>query len=182
MTANLLVDRTELLDALRLLKRMARTRKHEAVLTFLDGWLCIELGGYTAKARAEGDWPRRLRLPAGVVAQLAIALPAGDPVHLEVDNGRLRLGSFALSCTVDETDDELLRLPANADMVDVLALAATHSRDRIASAGLLAVLEEAEQRRERAIEQAARLLQPFGVRSEEVRSIVTAALRRHLEA
>ena len=58
------VDRTEFAKALRLVGRAGKAvRSAEAILTFDDQRLNIDLSGNATQVDANGDWPTEVRLP-----------------------------------------------------------------------------------------------------------------------
>ena len=57
--------------------------------------LFIEAGSAIAKAPAKGFWPLTIIVGALWVRRLAKSMPAGDPIHLRVDEGRLHTNRYS---------------------------------------------------------------------------------------
>jgi hypothetical protein len=70
-----------------------------ASLQFEDGWLYIESGSGIVKAPARGTWPLTIIVGKSWVRRLAKSMPAGDPVRLRVDEGRLYANRYSEPCS-----------------------------------------------------------------------------------
>src|SRR5260221_10727965 len=99
MAPTLLVDRSELVRALGIIAKQAK-RKYvgDAMFSFANGQLRIDLDGLTVKAAAEGEWPGRARVAAAfAVAAAALAFP-NDRVSLGVVGNQLVVDGLSRPC------------------------------------------------------------------------------------
>lgn len=163
------VDRTEFVKALKLVGSAGRAvRSAEAILTFDDQRLAIDLSGNAAQVAATGDWPTEVRLPGDSLERLAKSLPKYDPLLLKVDGERLFAANFSIPCEwrlysrpVSTPAREMI--PANADVFDVLMTASRCSPEEIDTAGASALVSNAQQKLEKLCEKAASFLGSYGV-------------------
>src|ERR1019366_8913715 len=94
----LAVSRADLAQALKIAGRAIRKRPLDTSFRFEDGCLSIEAGNTVAHAPARGTWPLPIFVGASWVRRLAKRLPAGDPIHLRVDAGRLYANRYSEPC------------------------------------------------------------------------------------
>ncbi len=97
------VGRAELVQILKLVNRVNRKYNGDARLSFEDGCLSIAAGDTTADARAGGIWPLPIFVGASWIRALAKSMPAGDPVSLRVDQGRLHANRYSEPCSWTST-------------------------------------------------------------------------------
>ncbi len=173
------VDRSELLQAFKSIKRLTRAgEKAEAVLSFEGGALSIALPGMEVGAAATGDLAGRVRVPAQFIQMLAKMPPTGDPVVFTVEGDRLRVGSSTTPCTWEEDAGARIRLPLNPPFTTVLGVAYHYTPDDIEKAGLKEAVAAAEKRRDALIGQALGALGEFGVTRAELRTLVDDKMKR----
>jgi len=171
------VDRAELAKALKLVGRAGKAlRAAEAILTFDDNQLAIALSGNTTQVAATGDWPTEVRLPGDALERLARALPDDDPLLLKIEGERLFAGTFSIPCEwrlysrpVSTPARELI--PANADLFDVLMMAARCSPEEIDTAGASDLVSKAQIKLDELCERAASFLGSYGVSSLHLRRL-----------
>ena len=181
-TAWLEVSRKELLQALRTLHKFAARRgAGNATLGFDRGEILIRVGGVEARAPARGTWPGKAVAPGHFLANFHRSLPDTDPVTILVDAGRLKIGIVGIRCRWDPQLESSIVLPVNAGLRHILRIALEHGRAEIQHAGLAAVVAEAEQKRDALLERATKLLAPFEIPQEVLRSLVDAWVRRRIE-
>ena len=181
-TAWLEVSRKELLQALRTLHKFAARRgAGNATLGFDRGEIRIRVGGVEARAAARGTWPGKAMAPGHFLANFHRSLPDTDPVTILVDAGRLKIGIVGIRCRWDPQLESSIVLPVNAGLRHILRIALEHSRTEIQHAGLAAVVDEAEKKRDALLERATKLLTPLEIPQEVLRSLVDAWVRRRLE-
>ena len=88
--ASLTVSRRALLATLRSLARLTRPDSAgDAILSLVDGTLEIAIGGAVGSVAAAGRWPGACRVSGRWLRSLVTALPAGDPVLVQVTDGML---------------------------------------------------------------------------------------------
>lgn len=91
---------------------------------------------------------------------------------MKVEAGRLIIGSSSLPCTWQESIIELIEMPIDAPLLDVLRLRTKYTDEQIARSGLTEAVWESERRMNELIVQASHLLAPLGVERETVARIV----------
>jgi len=89
------VSRADLAQALKFVVRAIGKRPGDASLSFQDGSLSIEPANTMADATARGTWPHPIFVSASWIRGMAKVLPAGDPIHLRVDAGRLYANRYS---------------------------------------------------------------------------------------
>ena len=94
----LAVSRRDMALALETVARGIGRRPGGVRLCFEDGRLAIEIGGTVADMPASGTWPLPIFVRGNWVRKLAKRMPAGDPIHLRVDAGRLHANRYSESC------------------------------------------------------------------------------------
>ena len=92
-------------------------RTSGASLRFEDGWLFIEAGRAIARAPARGTWPLTIVVGASWVRRPAKSVPAGDPVCLRVDEGRLQVNGYSEPCAIAAVDRPISPKPPQLDEI-----------------------------------------------------------------
>jgi hypothetical protein len=181
-TAWLEVSRKELLQALRTLHKFAARRgAGNATLGFERGEIRIGVGGVEARAPARGTWPGEAVAPGHFLANFHRSLPDTDPVSILVDAGRLKIGIVGIRCRWHPQIEPSIVVPVNAGLRHILRIALEHGRTEIQHAGLAAVVDEAEKKRDALLERATKLLRPLEIPQDVLRSLVDAWVRRRIE-
>lgn len=100
------VSRDDFLKAIRIVAHLLDKWNKGVSVRFEDGWLFIEAGhGHAvAKAPARGCWPLTIIVGTSWVRRLAKSLPAGDPIHLRVEDGRLYANRYSERCSWTSED------------------------------------------------------------------------------
>lgn len=181
MSFSVVVPLEELKLALRTLAKVVKKRQaSEAVLSLSGEKLSISLPGASAFVPAAGTWPGVVRAPGHFFLLLSKALPTEDPVHLSVAEGRLRIASTSIPCTVDVEGDQqgVINLPVNPPLHAILHVAGRYTRDAIEHAGLMPLVWQTEERRDKLIARAAELLAPLAVDGIDLRRLVDECVRR----
>lgn len=171
------VQRSEFAQALRTVSRAGKgLREAQALLSFEDGDLAIEIAGSSARIPAQGNWPSEVRLPGDVLAKLARSLPEEDPLSLRVEGKRFFAARFSIPCEwrmyshkVSTPVKELLA--ANADLFEILMLRSRCSAEEIDAAGAASLMSDAESRLEAICQKAAQALNGYGVTTHHLRRL-----------
>jgi hypothetical protein len=166
---HLSVNRAEFAKALKLVGRAGKgVRSADAILTFDNNRLAMDLSGNAAEIPAAGDWPTEVRLPGDALERLAKSLPEDDPLPLKIEGERLFAANFSIPCewrlysrSVSTPAREMI--PANADLFDVLMTAFRCSPEEIDTAGASALVSNAQQKLDKLCEKAASFLGSHGV-------------------
>jgi hypothetical protein len=155
-------------------------------LQFEDGWLWIESGAGIAKAPARGTWPLTIIAGKSWVRRLAKNMPAGDPVHLRVEEGRLYANRYSEPCTRTALKQPINPKSPQSDAI--LEAARVLKPLLITKWDLMALVVEARERGAPSwseedkkmiaiIAKAWVLLAPLGVETADLRRLVNDAVR-----
>ena len=93
------VSRIDLIAQLKFVARAMDKSTTNITLRFHDGMLLIEAGESTVELFARGCWPTPVISDALWIRVLAKKMPAEDPVHLRVEDGKLYTNKFAVRCS-----------------------------------------------------------------------------------
>jgi hypothetical protein len=124
VTAELAVDRTQFLKALKFVSKGMRKFAGDASLVFDNDQFCIEACEVSMTATATGIWPVPIYVRASWLRQMAKTPPAGDPVHLKIADGRIFADRYSSTCALVPRAAETIAEPSliNADrMIDEAA-------------------------------------------------------------
>jgi hypothetical protein len=105
-------------------------------------------------------------------------MPEVEPVTLRVKDGKLRRGTFSISCRWQTTVPVPINLPLDAPPIEILRLRFKYPLDGLAGSGWLAKLGELEQDVRKKIKKAAGLLMPYGISENEIARLYDEALRK----
>ena len=155
-------------------------------LQFEDGWLYIESGRGIAKTPARGTWPRTIIVGRAWVRRLAKNIPAGDPVRLRVEEGRLYANRYSEPCTRTAVKQPIN--PEGPQLDKILEAARILKPLLITKWDLAALVVEARERGTPSwseedkkmmamIAKAWVLLAPLGVETADLRRLVDDAVR-----
>lgn len=179
MTHALTVSRSDLNLALTILAKIVNGRRaSNAVLSWSDGMLVIDLPGGSTKLPAAGTWPGTVRVGGEFILVLAKVPPMDDPVTVSVRDGRLRIEDSSSPCVLDEVKRSIIDVPLNAPLHAVLNVGRVHSADEIARSGLTPLVDKSAERRDALIARAAKVLQPLMVEVEDVLRLADECIRR----
>ena len=183
------VSRADLTHAVEIVAGLMGKRASGASLRFDDGWLFIEAGGGLAKAPARGTWPFTIIVGASWVRRLAKSMPAGDPVHLRVDHGRIYVNRYSEPCAWTPADyalnpevhkvDEKQRILEAARILKPLLINRSDLEELVSEARAKGTASwSAEEKKMIAIvAKAWELLAPLGVETPDIRRLVDRAVR-----
>ena len=103
------VSRDDLSKAVGIVAGMIQKWNKGVSLRFEDGWLFIEAGhGHAiAKAPARGCWPLTIVVGTSWVRRLSRSMPAGNPICLRVEGGRLYANRYSERCAWSSEDSPL---------------------------------------------------------------------------
>jgi len=183
------VSRADLAPALKIIARAIGKRPVDARVRFEDGWLSIEAGDAMGDAPAHGTWPLPIFVAASWVRRLAKRLPAGDPIHMRVDAGRLYANRYSEPCAWTPRAQPI---PAEPPPIDenflILEAARILKPLRVRSSDLEDLVSEARSRGAASwavdekkiialVAKAWALLAPVGVETADLRRLVNDAVR-----
>ena len=173
---HLSVNRAQFAKALRSVGRAGKdVRSANAVLTFAQNRLAIDLVGNVTQLPASGDWPSEVRLLGVHLERLARSLPEEDPLSLKVEGKRLFVARFSIPCECRLSGGastpvrELI--PANADLFDLLMMASRCSQEEIEAAGASSLVSNAQLKLDQLCEKAAGVLGAYGISPLQLRQL-----------
>jgi hypothetical protein len=160
-------------------------------LRFEDGWLFIEAGhGHAvAKAPARGSWPLTIVVGASWIKRLSRSMPAGDLIHLRVDDGRLYANRYSERCSWTSEESPLHpKAPALDEKALVLEAAKILKPLRINREDLEKLVSETrargvsrwshqEKKMISIVAKAWTLLAPLGIEPADIRRLADNAVR-----
>lgn len=176
------VAREELADALRVLRRAMpkRRRMPEALFSYDAGDLVLRLGGAELRIAAWGRWSGVVRAAGQAVITIDPFLLRNDPVPVHVENGRIKIGTCSILCAWQEAAPDRPVVPVDPSLLHLLRLPREHDAAAILEAGLLGVVRDALDRRDRILERAIRVLAPLEIGRADLERCLDAELdRRH---
>ena len=177
------VCRSHLWRAFRHIKKQTGFGNQSAVLTYLDGHLRIELGGCVLTAEAEGSWIGQARVPISIFTNVAESFPRGSDniVFVSTDGNELRIDNVAVPCNWDALVYPRIKMPLRAELTDVLVLPLMYSTEDIERSELSETLASSEERRDKLIGKAARVLAPLSVSEDHLRELVDGLLKEKVK-
>lgn len=177
--AQLDVARQALVAAFPLILTLATpARGEQAVLSFDESCLHVELAGVTVTAPATGVWSGQARVAAHAILALARMPPHADPLRLRVQGGMLHVGGvLSVSCYWQPAWSASIQLPMNADMAMLLALRLKYSPEQIEASGLKLAVADADAVCTQRAANASLVLREYGVTAKDVRALVDHILR-----
>jgi hypothetical protein len=105
--ASLEIGRMSLTHAQKIVAKAIGKDAGEASLRFEDGQVSIEAYGTVANSPANGVLPVPVFVRASWVKRLAQRMPPGDPVHLQIREGRIYLERYSEPCTFTPTESPM---------------------------------------------------------------------------
>ena len=172
------VGRDELIASLRSVASLVKpANKAQAVMSYANGALSIDLPGLSASIPAIGSWSGTARFSAGFLLSLARTPADNGTVTLRVENGRLDAGTIWITCDWEESPPVTISLPLNGSLRTMLSVAYHFTSDEIARAGLTRPIAEAQAKRDIRLHNALLQLEEFGVTATELRILVDKKMR-----
>lgn len=179
MLSSIVVSQRELADAFKTLRTYIRRYENvEAVFTFNEGALTIDVPGIKVRVSGKSSLCGQAYVRWYYLYCVAAEVPTDDPVLIRVEAGRLIIGSTSLPCNWQETIAKLIEMPMDAPLSDILELRLQYDDEQIARSGLTEIVWNAELRMHELVNQAAALLEQFGVEYVEILQLVEDSLKR----
>ena len=180
------VARADLLQAVRVVAALMGKQPSGVSLQFEDGWLWIESGAGIAKTPARGTWPLTIIVGRSWVRRSAKNMPAGDPIRLRVEEGRLYANRYSEPCA-----RTAVKQPINPKrpQVDAIMEAARILKPLLITKWDLAALvvearergpaswSEEDKKMLAMVAKAWALLAPLGIETADLRRLVNDAVR-----
>jgi hypothetical protein len=171
-------------DFVRALKRLGRASegagRESARIQCQSGSLHVQVAGLGFSIAARGSWPAPVNVDIAFIRTLQRLPAEPETVVLQVEGSELHLRTPAIQasfpCAWVEDASPMIPFPLSTNTLDALALARTHSLEQIDASGLGALVREALQKREEAIERAFRHLSAFRVSREDLALLVERKL------
>jgi hypothetical protein len=167
---------------LKPLKRFAKKKQAgDAVLSMEGGDFVISLVGISTGAPATGNWSGEVCVPGKWIWGIAMMPPEGDPIRLEVRDGRLYLGTVSVSCIAKEALETAMNPLVDRELMKMLRLRFNYPLDRLHQSGLVDAVAQAEKKMSKIVSRAARTLAPLNISEPDLMRMVSEHLRRLLE-
>lgn len=183
------VSRADLLTQLKFLSKAMGKSTKTVTVRLQDGMLVVEAGESTVEVFARGNWPTPIMGDALWVRVLAKEMPAGDPIHLRVHDGRLYANAFSVRCAFNleglppipeplEPDEQPFILEA-AKILKPLRLSQKNVEKMVAEARARgnATWTHHDKKMIEVVARAWKLLAPLGVETSDIRRCVDDAVR-----
>jgi hypothetical protein len=190
MPASLEVGRADLTHALKIVAKVIGKDPGEASLRFEDGRLSIESCGTAANADASGVWPAPIFVRASWVRRLARRMPAGDPLRLRIEEGRIYVNQYSEPCALTsaacpvnpelpQIDEEGL-IEEAARILKPLLIKRSDLEELISEARAkgTASWSTDEKRMTSIVAKAWVLLAPLGIETTDIRRLVEKTVRK----
>jgi hypothetical protein len=185
IVASLMVNRVELLEGLRRLKRHVRTKKPgQGTFRFQSGKLHVDLEGLEIAASGVGRWSGEAVVPGTFVLAFASNTPDVDPIPVRVEGRRLNIAGASINClwlprADSPAEPVAARAPvSDATLLEILKAAGNQSDEALEKTGFLALARDARSQREARIAEAAQALEPLGVPRDLLSRLVDECILR----
>jgi hypothetical protein len=183
------VSRADLIAQLKFAAKAMDKSSTNVTLRFQDGMLVIEAGESTVEVFARGNWPAPIISDVLWVRVLAKKMPAGDPIRLRVQDGKLYTNAFAVRCAFSleelppileppKTDERRLIVEA-AEILKPLRLSKDDVEKLVTEARARgnATWTHHDKKMIEVVARAWKLLAPLGVETSDIRRCVDDAVR-----
>lgn len=172
------VAKADLVEELkRLAKVLGRRRGAEALLRYEGGKLRICIAGAEVGMAAHGQWQGEARVSADWLRAFGKVPPAMDPVVVQVEGGRMRVGGSSIPCRWQVPGAAVIEVPLGMGLRERLQLAARYPESELTKSGLSSLVSEAQAELEKRIAAAAKQLAPLGITASDVRLLVVGKLK-----
>jgi len=108
--------------------------------------------------------------------------PEGDPIRLEVRDGRLHIGTLSVSCIAQKAQKSAVNPLMDPELVKMLRLRFIYPLDRLNQAGLTRPLVRAEEKARKIVSRAAKILAPLNISESDLMRMVKEHLRKGINA
>ncbi|MGC8494642.1 MAG: hypothetical protein ACP5SH_23205, partial [Syntrophobacteraceae bacterium] len=145
MDNSISIKREDFLAMLKPLKHFAKKKQAaDAVLSMKGRDFVISFDGISTGGPAIGNWAGQVCVPARLIWGIAMAPPPGDPIRMDVRDGRLHIGSLSLSCSVQSNSDpaeskSLETSPIVPELVKMLRFRYLYSPEELQKGGFYTV-------------------------------------------
>ena len=154
MERKLLVKRSDLQTALLPILRCLNPKQRQATAAIWleDEFASFKIGDTEARVSATGSWPGLVAFKTGFLIAYCEQFPEDDPVTIAFHDGRIRIGSFSVDCTVERFFHgwpRFVELPEDFSMLDILNILFDYTSEDIAHSGLGEITDVALEHMER---------------------------------
>ncbi len=179
MAAKLIIQRTDFINALKMLKKCVSPKPAEkAVLSFNDNAFEIKVAGMQVSLEAKGEWSGEAQVGGQILLKLLRVFPPGDPVVIRIVDDNLIINNFSMTCIWVESGWKLPLLPREPSLRELLIFQYESSPDEIKAADLDDKIKQAIIERDKLITSAAEILSPLGVMESDLLPIVKRSIIR----
>lgn len=173
-TTRLAVAKDDFIQELKRLAKVLGRRRNaaDALLRYEEGQLRISIGGAEVGMTAQGQWQGEARVSAAWLRAFAKVPPPQDPVVIQVEGSRMRIGGSSIACQWQVPGAATVEIPLNLDLRERIRLAFSHPHAELEKSGLAPMVVEARAELEKRIAAAAQQLAPCGVTETDIRLLV----------
>jgi len=176
--ASIEVDRDQLAEAFRLLKRHARPKRTTVTVLSREGEdLVVQSGGVETRARMLGRWEGEARVRGVMLFDAVKGFALERDAKIRVENGRLVFETFSMPCDWERNTAPRVLIPIGASLLDILRLAERFTDEELERNGVLDTVRDARRKRTRLIRAGARELQLLQVSEDDLVALVDQKLR-----
>ena len=179
----ILVSRADVIKTLKVIKSVyPKKNPPQAVIYCLGDHLTFQVGGTSSEiAIIEGHFYGQARLPIAGLLRLISLLPETDPLPIVQSENKISFGNISFQCVWEGLGIQVIKLPVNASLRQILALPFAFTEEEIEKAGLSKIYHEAEKRKSHLIQLAANNLEQIGISFKELEVLVNQSLRKEAE-
>jgi hypothetical protein len=179
----ILVSRKELRQVLKTLALSAKGKSPPHLVVYCGvNSLYLRVGASECKIEGIGYFDGQGYLPGKIVSKLLLVDMDQDPIPFGRLPEHLCIGNLRLLCQWKQLSTSRLATWMNATFMDHLSLEQRYSKEQIQESGMWPVVEAAVKDRDQRIAKAYELLQPMGVKLEDLRNLVILAIKQYAEA
>jgi hypothetical protein len=177
--SKIVVPREELENAFRTLEIAAKGKNPpDLIIQCHPGLLILQVGGSKVEIDGDGLLVGQARLSGKMVRGLRLVIPDEEEIIISQQQEYLTIGRSRFSCTWEEPESRMIRIPNNASLGHVLGIGQRYTKKEIEKSGLRTKFEAANREREQRINKALDSLAPLGVTHEDLVALVNEAINR----
>jgi len=169
LEASVEVNREQLVEAFRLLKRHARPKRTTVTVLSRDGQdLVLQCGGVEARAELLGRWEGEARVRGLMLYDAVKSFSLDRDAKIKVDGGRLVFETFSMPCDWERSSAPRVLIPIGASLFDILRIDRETSDNDLERNGVLETVVDARKKRRRLLRAAARDLAPLQISEDDL--------------
>lgn len=145
-------------------------------MLFREDELVFEVVGAAVGVEARGTWAGQARFDPHRIFGLIRHLPQSGSVEIHRQGDRIFFDSFSFRCSWDPEPLDALKLPMDPTETQLLWASQVASRTELARAGILPLVERAEEDLEASVRVAHEALRPYGVSRVDLMKLIRRSI------